>query len=491
MPRGGGGGFRGGGFRGGGFGGGFRGGGFRGGSGAFRGGYRGSGRPFGRTGASRVVSRSPRGPYSHRYYGPHRRFYRPYWWYHRPWYYRWWYSPYWAGHYYRPWYYSPMYVGGGILFVIILALIILPLAGVAFWFPFSNTDENGYVNYRSTETLYFNEFWYEYEYTESGQQITYSFYSNQSDITFAIWNQPFENLPVTTVPINIMNSETIIPGAYWSEWLFLRSTSEIQYWFNTSDEIDFFIADGYNFYNWYYDIGSPTFAVDEHTNQSSGTYYVPSTQDYYLVWENNEGTPIDIDYIINYTAKNVPNFSGTFETQEGVTFHSGTFVVPTSGNWYFFIYFDPMISPDESTEITFDVSYDTGVTNVERWLDISWILVIILVVIVILLIAAIVARRGQKKLKLKEPTTKEQKKISPYKTAPPETVEKEIHCNRCNSPVKPDAKFCPKCGGKMEGRQVGVPSVTTPATSKTCSLCGSKLTGTESFCKWCGTKIEQ
>ncbi|GAH06062.1 unnamed protein product, partial [marine sediment metagenome] len=39
----------------------------------------------------------------------------------------------------------------------------LPLFGVAMWFPFSNGDANGDVNYRSTETLYFNEYWYEYE----------------------------------------------------------------------------------------------------------------------------------------------------------------------------------------------------------------------------------------------------------------------------------------------------------------------------------------
>ena len=44
------------------------------------------------------------------------------------------------------------------------ALILLPLAGVAFAFPFSDADVDGTVNYRSTETLYFNEFWYEYEY---------------------------------------------------------------------------------------------------------------------------------------------------------------------------------------------------------------------------------------------------------------------------------------------------------------------------------------
>ena len=149
-----------------------------------------------------------------------------------------------------------------------------------------------------------------------------------------------------------------------------------------------------------------------------------------------------------------------------------------------------MNSPDESTTITFDVTYDTGVTYQERWVDVQWILIIILVIVVIILIAAVIARRGQKKLKLKSPTIQEPTKKSPYKTTPSEKVEETLNCTRCNAPIKLDSKFCPKCGGKIEGRAVGMPSITTPATSKTCSLCGSKLTGTENFCKWCGTKVE-
>ncbi|MFX0039152.1 MAG: hypothetical protein ACFFAB_07455 [Candidatus Heimdallarchaeota archaeon] len=499
MPRGGGfrgGGFRGGGFRGGGFGGGFRGGGFRGSPGSFRAPYRGGGTPFGRTGANRIVSRPPSGPYTHRYYRPHRMYYRPYWWYHRPWYWRWWYSPWWAGHWYRPWYYSPMYVGGGITFFIILALVILPVAGVAFWFPFTSADETGTVNYRSTETLYFNEFWYEYEYIESGQEITFSVQSTPSTITFALWNQPFENLPTTTEYIDIVNSISINPVSsdYWAEWLFLRAGSSIVYDFNSSANLDFFIADAYDFYNWNYG-GSPIFPVSEiNTDQGSGNYTTPTTQDYYIVWYNDGVTTIDVDYTINYTAVNVPDFTVTPDPpyEEDVDFiATDTFTVPTSGNWYFFIYFDPMNSLDESTTITFDVTYETGVTYQERWLDVQWILIIVLVVVGILLIAAIVARKGQKKLKLKAPTTPEQKTVSPYKTTTPETVEKELKCLRCEASIKPDSKFCPKCGGKIEGRQVGVPSITTPATAKVCSLCGSKLTGTEKFCKWCGTEVEQ
>ena len=485
MPRGGGGGSRGGGgFRGGSFGGGFRGGGFRGGSGSSRGGYRGGGRPFGRTGATRVTSRSPRGPYSHRYYGPHRRYYRPYWWYHRPWYYRWWYSPYWAGHYYRPWYYSPVYMGGGILFLIVLTLIILPVAGVALLFPFNNADVDGYVNYRSTETLYFNEFWFEHEYVEEGD-MTFSVQSSSVNINFAIDNRPFEHIPLTTMHIPYNGPITIPSGStHDNVWMYLKPGSSIDYEFNSSGLVDFQIID----------IENSIYINEQNTPAENGSLLITSENDYFVVWENRGGTSIDVDFSVNFNATDVVDFSQTdFHINTTSSIPQQTFIVPQAGEWYFFIYFEPINvpPPDTSTVITFDVTYNTGLTAQDRWINIQWILIIILVVVVIILIAAVVARRGQKKLKLKAPTTPDQKKVSPYKTTPPKTVEKETKCARCNASIKPDSKLCPKCGGKIEGRQIGVPSITTPATAKTCSLCGSKLTGTESFCKWCGTQIEQ
>ncbi|MEE9378118.1 MAG: zinc ribbon domain-containing protein [Candidatus Lokiarchaeia archaeon] len=491
MPRGGGGGFRGGGFSGGGF----RGGGFSGGrGGGFGGGYRGggsrSGAPFGRTGATRITSRSPSGPYSHRYYRPHRRYYRPSWWYHRPWYYRWWYSPFWAGHYYRPWYYSPVYIGGGIIFMILLALIILPVVGIAFIYPFSNANVDGYVNYRSTETLYFNEFWYEYEHVDDGS-IDYSVQSLSSDLTFVIWDNPFENLPTTTAHIDVDQSIRLSNNEYRYEGNYLRSGSLIQYDFNASGPVDFFISNSYDLYLW--DQGSsPSFYVDvENTDQYSGSLVISEAQDYYIVWFNDGASSVDVDYTINYTATNVIDFTDIYtqEIQEGVTL-SGSYSIPSSGNWYFFIYFDPMLSPEESTTITFDVTYNTGVSSQERWLDVQWILIIVLVIIVVVLLAAVVARKGQKKLKLKTPE-QTSTKPSPYKETSAKAPEKVLKCKRCKAPIKPDSKFCPNCGGKIEGRQIGAPTITTPAKAKTCSLCGSKLAGTEKFCKWCGTKIEQ
>ena len=486
MPRGGG--ARGGGFRGGGFGGGgFRGGGFRGGSAGFRmGGSRSSGAPFGRTGARRVTSRSPSGPYRHSSYRPRRRYYG---YGYRPWYYRWWYNPWWAGRWYRPWYYSPVYVGGGITIAIVLGLILLPLVGVAIMFPFSNASTNGTVNYRSTETLYFNEYWYEYENIKDGNDITYSIQSSPSLISFAIWDRPFEDLPTTKKIVNDTYQLILINNQYDYISYYLKTGSSITYDYNASGQIDFFIASGQALYDWNAG-GSPSFFVDESAViQGNGVYNVLSAMDYYLVWFNDGLSTVTVNFTIDYSAVGVINLAVADFYVEGVdTITQDTFEIPTEGNsdgnWYFFVYFDPMLSPEESTEITFDVTYDTGITSVDRWVDVQPILIAIIVVVGIIIVVALLARRGQKKLK-----SKSSSKVAPTKASEKKSKKATSTCIRCNASIRVDAKFCPSCGGKVEGRITGTPTVVTPAKSKSCSFCGSKLLVDDKFCKWCGTKI--
>jgi hypothetical protein len=494
MPRGGGS-RGGGGFRGGGMGGGFSGGGFRGGGATFRTGGRPSGVPFGRTGSTRIVSRSPSGPYRHSYYGPSRRYYGyggryyGYGWYY-PWYRRWWYSPMWAGYYYRPWYYSPMYVGGGVVVAIIFFLILLPLLGVAMWFPFSSADTNGYVTYRSTETIYYNEYWYEYENIKAGNYITYSVQSNPSTITFAIWDQPFEMLPRITEVGGDADSFNLIHNNYQYYSIYLRSGSSLTYDFNASSSIDFFIADANDMYVWD-NGGSPSFYVDEpNIVTDNGVLPISEANDYYVVWYNDQASPVDVNYTITYSAANVVDFSSTDLFIEDVdSVATNTFTVPNDGNWYFFVYFDPMNDPQESTAITFDVTYDTGINSVDRWLDVQPFLIGLIIFVGIIIIIAFVARKSQKKLK-----TKPGAQVAPKDTAtltveekhPPDT---ELKCVRCNSKLRADSQYCPNCGLKVEGRKLGESGVVTPVNSKICSYCGSDLTPGANFCKYCGTPI--
>ncbi len=485
MPRGGGG--RGGGGRGGG---GFRGGGFRGGGASFRSSRGGtSGRPFGRTGASRTVSRSTRGPYRHRSYGRYGRYYRHWYYpYYRPWYRRWWYHPWWSGYYYRPWYYSPAYIGGGIIFIIIFALIALPFLGIAIAFPFGNADTSGVVNYRSTETLYYNEYWYEYENLNQGKEITFSVQSSPSKISFAIWDQPFESFPLTTKYGFFSDQFTVQSGNYEYYSLFLKPGSTIDYQFNASNPIEFFIVDGDNFNKWN-TYGAPTyFEYIENCTQEDGILSITEnmgTQDYFLVWYCDDITAANVEFIVNYTATNVIDLTEADYYVEAVNLVSeSSITVPNDGNWYFFVYFDAMNSQEESTYITFDVSYDTGVTAIDSWIDFRPILLIIGVIVFIVIIAAVLARRSQKKLKAKAPSKPSAE--TPYTKETPATSST---CIRCGSKLKPNDQFCRNCGGKREGRAIGSTSKTTPAKSKICSYCGSKIPIKAKFCGFCGTKI--
>ncbi len=487
MPRGGGS-RGGGGFRGGSMGGGFRGGGFRGGAGSFRTGGRTSGVPFGRTGSTRIVSRSPSGPYRHSYYRPRRRYYG--YGLYRPWYRRWWYSPMWAGYYYRPWYYSPMYMGGGIIIAIVFSLILLPMVGVAIWFPFSSADNTGYVTYRSTETIYFNEYWYESENIKADNDITYSIQSYSSNIIFAIWDSPFENLPRTTKNGGDANNINLIYNEYQYYSIYLRPGSSLTYNFNASSSIDFFIADGSDMYEWN-NLGSPEFYVDDsNTVTGNGVLPISAANDYYVVWYNDQASPVDVNYTITYSAADVVDFTSTDFFIESVDIVStDTFTVPNDGNWYFFIYFDPMLSLDESTTITFDVTYDTGINSIDRWLDLQPILITLIIVVGVIVIVAFIARKSQKKLKTKP---KPESKVSPkatLKAEPKKKPETILKCVRCEASLRSDSQYCPNCGGKVEGRKLGESGITTPANSKSCSYCGSKIILGAKFCKWCGTPI--
>ncbi|MHA1728023.1 MAG: zinc-ribbon domain-containing protein [Promethearchaeota archaeon] len=490
MPRGGGGGFRGGGFSGGGF----RGGGFRGGSSSFRS-YSGrsSGRPFGRTGARRTVNSSSRGPYRHNYYRPHRSYwgYRHYW----PWYRRWWYSPWFWGYHYRPWYYSPVYVGGGIIFAILMALIVLPIFGIAIAFPFSSADISGNINYRSTETLYFNEYWYEYEYIEEGNQISYAIQSSPAVVSFAIWDSSFESLPKTTEEGTVNYSFTLTRNNYEYRSFFMRPGSEIDWEYNADNPIEFFIVDSTNFNRW--NMEQYTNYIDNKHDEDStngiGTVTINIAKDYYLIWYNEDNTLVNINYTIDYSAAQVIDLDAADFTKKEIDSLSGTFDVPNSGNWYFFVYFDPMDSPQESTDITFDVTYTTGVSSDNRWVNLRPILIGIGVVVIIIIIAAVFARSSQKKMKAKTKTkTKaESKAVSKDKTtdSTPKIPSKTSTCIRCGSKISERAKFCPVCGGKVEGRNIGKP-ITVPK-AKICTYCGNKLSKNAKFCAGCGAKVEK
>lgn len=489
MPRGGGGGFRGGGFGGGGF----RGGGFRGGGRSFRvGRVRSSGRPFGRTGARRTVSRSPRGSYHRRH---HRRHWGPYY---RPWYRRWWHWHWWWGYPYRPWYYAPVYWGGGILLFILALLVILPIIGLAFIpFPFTSASSDGVITYRDTQTLYYNEYWYEREHMTTGQTIEFNMQAigdPSSEVTFLIWDQPFESFPETRTLTGSYSESMTVEGNHDYQYLgyFLKPGSILNYEFNVTSggPIEFFIADANDLNRWNnWETISPPQSFEGSAGSSyTNTFNVLDAQDWYLVWYNSGSSSVGIDFSVDYTAVNMFDFSQADVVYEGVEeVPTDSLTVPREGDWYFFVYFDPFINPSESVDITFDISYNTDITHERRWTDFTPILLVIGSLIVIVLLVAIVQRRSSKKQPVT--TTPSGAAVTPTTTTPAPTTAGE--CHRCKFSYKPGQTYCTNCGAKLVGRDYGVAKITTPAAAKNCASCGSALKPDSRYCKTCGAKVEQ
>ncbi|MBN2154805.1 MAG: zinc ribbon domain-containing protein [Candidatus Lokiarchaeota archaeon] len=494
MPRGGGGGFRGGGFSGGGFSGGFSGGGFRGSAGSFRvGTVRSNGRPFGRTGATRTVSHPTSGPYRHTYYRPAGRYWGWYGGYYRPWYWRWWYRPFWwAGYYYRPWFYTPAYIGGGLILLIVLPLILLPLFGVAMYFPFSGgISSDGTVTYRSTETLSFNEYWYEYEDMKTGNTITYSFQSSPGVISWAISDESFEELPTTTRNGQFLD-RVIVPGNEGYEYilLFLRPGSRIDYEFNASDPIEFFIADTQDMITWN-NYGTPVFyrhLVD--VTSGTGILNINTAQDYYVVWYNDGSSAIDVDVNIEYLETGVPDLTAADKYGIATDFASGDFTVTSDGRWYFFVYFDPMHSPEETQEITFDVQFQIGKEgNLLAWERARPWLIFFGIVAGVVIIFAVFNRRKQKEFKTTKSDAPGISNESGRDAVEVKTDSRTtVPCPRCGSSMKSTDIYCQKCGEKREGRRAGTETITS--RQEICEYCGAKLLLNAKFCTFCGSSIK-
>ncbi|WP_371806017.1 zinc-ribbon domain-containing protein [Candidatus Lokiarchaeum ossiferum] len=524
MPRGGGG-FSGGGggFRGGGFrssGGSFRSSSFRSSSPSFR--SRSSSRPYGRTGARRTTSssynRRRSSPYHHHSY--HRPYYRRRH-YHRPYYYRsWWYRPYFWGRHYRPWYYSPVYVGGGLVLAVVLMMVFIPLMGIALSFPFSSSSSSGLVNYRATEQLNFNEYWYEYETLEAGNEIKFDIQAT-TPISFAIADHPFADFPTTTETGQDTGHLTLGADEYGYQGYYVSAGSNLVYNYSATDGIEFKVMNSDEFNSWLY-YGIPdTFDESMASAYSSNSAFFGS-EDVYLVWYNEVGPAVDVDYTINYTITEVYDLTGAEFSEIATQNVDGTITVPEDGTWYFFVFFDPMYSNAESTSITFDVTYDKQLDTQTQWANIRPTLIWVAIISVALILIARSARKKQKakgitangtsvtqtgstKSKVASSTlrTTNNSKSSVYgKSEQKQTLSASVKttlqpqidpskCTRCGCSLEAKDIFCPACGKKKEGRKVGGTTVSKELKSQVCSYCGKQIQKDAQFCIGCGSKIQR
>ena len=72
-------------------------------------------------------------------------------------------------------------------------------------------------------------------------------------------------------------------------------------------------------------------------------------------------------------------------------------------------------------------------------------------------------------------------------------LEDKINCKNCGAPLAKDAKFCDKCGAKVEEAAAEAPAETPAeeaAAEKVCPKCGAAAAADQNFCEKCGEKID-
>lgn len=389
-------------------------------------------------------------------------------------------------------------------------------------FPGSGADSAGNVNYRSTETLYFNEYWYEYETVKAGNTITFSAQSYPDPITFAIIDRPFSEMPLTSKQITVSESVSLVQNEYIYYQIFLNGGSSISYTYNASAPIEFVVVDGDNALAWengdYFDPYDYA-ASDDAYNGNLNVYYA---QDYYLIWYNPGSSNVDVDVSVVSTANQVVDLSDALYAVENTDFIAENSVtVPSDGEWYFIIYVDPLYALGEATEITFDVTFSTGVTASEKWANARPTLIVIGVICILIIGIAVVARRNQKKAenktaqpatpstniqpqpsnlpaKIPPPTTPKKQQVqiskSSVKSQPPEISTSYLQnlpdkCISCGNKLETHMQFCPNCGKQRVGRQFGETPEAAKPVSKHCYYCGNLVNLQHKFCEKCGSPI--
>jgi predicted amidophosphoribosyltransferase len=360
-------------------------------------------------------------------------------------------------------------------------------------YPFASGDSNGTVSYRDSQTIGYNEYWYEREPMKQGQTIDYRVEA-LSEVTFLIWDQPFENLPENQDLTGSYSESMIVQADHDYQYIgyFLKPGSELNYQFNvTGGEIDFFVADANALNRW--NNWETIIPEDDYTGSESftGSYTVEYAQDWYLVWYNPTGTPIQIDFQVDYLSVDNIDVSVGYEVIEDLVLpQSDTFEVPHDGTWYFFIYMNPFVNAKESVLITFDVQFNTEVTHEDQWKDVRPILFGIGFIVVLVLIVAVIQRRSSKKSASAAATTAGATSTPATTTSTTPSAPK-TECHRCKAVYRPSDVFCTNCGAKLHGRDYGTPKTTTPANSKLCKNCNDTLKTDSRFCKNCGTPVEQ
>ncbi|HMF33927.1 MAG TPA: hypothetical protein VKK79_21055 [Candidatus Lokiarchaeia archaeon] len=215
---------------------------------------------------------------------------------------------------------------------------------------------------QNSQTLYISNSWSIPKYLPAGSQITFAIQS-PTPVSVIVSDQPLSSMPKTAVTESVQNQTTASGYQWFFEELYLTAGTTLNCSYNVSAPVDFFIVDAGNYSTWVTsNVKTPFYENASTANGTGINVAIPAEQNYFVVWYNYKYAN-DVD--LNFTVQEflvVLNYSSALYQNSAITSLNDAVTVPTEGNWYFIIYFDPRYpSPTTETAVaSYHITFGTG-----------------------------------------------------------------------------------------------------------------------------------
>jgi hypothetical protein len=256
---------------------------------------------------------------------------------------------------------------------------------------------------QNTQVLDTNDAWSIPENLPAGSQVNFSVQS-PAGVSFLVSNETLSSLPKTNVTDTIQTQGVGVPFTLNNlVKVFLTAGSSVNCTFNSSDTVDFSIMNEsiYSIFSSTFSFSGAYIANLNITNLTANgaNFVAPSDQFYDLVWFNDRHTT---EVTINFTVQTTliaDDYSSVLYSASNSTSISGGVIVPTSGNWYLTIFFDPRYpSPTyATTTAAYDINFQVaGLATLNAPYEIEFILAVGIGAVIIIALVMIDKRQQQR-----------------------------------------------------------------------------------------------
>lgn len=274
--------------------------------------------------------------------------------------------------------------------IILILLIIIPSIGlISIPYPISTTQN---IRISKSEQIFPNTVISNTSFLSKGNEISYVVRSNYP-FSFAIWDKPFKDFSATENYYQSNHSfiNVIMTNTYKMFPIFLHKGDSVSYFFNsTNTESTSFTR--------FFITNSPKFDVSyrdkDFKSTLNGTFISQQSQNYYFgiaFYGNGENTRTVVSgsFAYNVSGTDLSNAYVSDIRTSNIT--ENTFSVPKSGNYNFYIYFDPQVAFSNSTSamiIHYTIIFHQQLNARDNWLHVTRILEISFLIMGIFMLIA-------------------------------------------------------------------------------------------------------